>query len=89
MATKTDRNQHTTGTHGKSQTRRAWHWRLTDSQSAILVGFGNAAVDERLTNNSPTGLSTALTKLYISILSVSVQTGPLEAIRHSEIVGWL
>jgi hypothetical protein len=30
-------NQHTTGTHGKSQTWRAWHWRLTDSQSARSI----------------------------------------------------
>ena len=40
MATKTDRNQHITGTHGKSQARRAWHWRVTDSQSAPQSTLG-------------------------------------------------
>jgi hypothetical protein len=34
MSTKTNGNQHTACIHGKSQRWRAWHWRLTDSQSA-------------------------------------------------------
>jgi hypothetical protein len=38
MSTKIDGNQHTAGTHGKSQRWRAWHWRLTDSQSARNTG---------------------------------------------------
>ena len=37
MGTKTDRNQHTMGTLGESETGEAWDWRLADSQSRNLL----------------------------------------------------
>src|SRR5208283_763083 len=43
-----DGNQHTAGTHGKSQRWRAWHWRLTDSQPTVCKVFGFALLPSKI-----------------------------------------
>ena len=40
MGTKSDRNQHTMGTLGESETGEAWDWRLTDSQPLMAASGG-------------------------------------------------
>lgn len=43
MGTKTDRNQHTIGTLGESETGEAYDWRLTDSQPTRSIPIARIA----------------------------------------------